>query len=308
MLSIKNMPDGPSNAGATALHAVIFNADDFGLSRSANAGIIACHERGVVRSTSLMTGGGAFDEAADYALKNPSLDLGLHLALCEARPVSDPGVIPSLVDRDGKLPVNFAAFLKCYFSGKIRMRDVKTEFRKQLRKALDAGLRISHLDSHQHLHALPAIFEIVLRLAKENGIPAVRRPDERNARIFSNPGRLARSLQRAALSMLCRLDAKKLARFGVASTDHFSGFMEMGRWNENSLRAAIQSLRPGVTEICCHPRSGPDAASEPGCGFQHESAVFSSDGLPPLLKAENVRVTSFREWFMDADPPSENRA
>lgn len=290
-----------ANSGAfdkQTSRAVIFNADDFGFSAACNAGIIACHERGVVCSTSLMAGGAAFGEGVAYAQKNPSLDIGLHLALCDSAPVCDPADIPSLVSPGGKFPPGFAAFLKHYAGGRIRKPEIEKEFRAQLNKVSSTGIKISHLDSHQHLHALPAIFEIVARLAAEYRIPAVRCPDERGA-----PAAPAgRALQRLALSAACRLGRRTRAHLQVASPDHFAGFMDMGRWNETSLRARIQSLPHGLTEICCHPRS--ERGEEPGCDFREEMAALSAGGLKQFLEQQKVRVTSFGEYFAGQPSPA----
>jgi predicted glycoside hydrolase/deacetylase ChbG (UPF0249 family) len=286
--------------------AVIFNADDFGFSPACNAGIIACHERGPVRSASVMAGGEAFGEAADYARKNPALDLGVHLALCDARPVCKPGEIPSLAGADGKFAPGFGVFVRRYATGGVRLAEVEKEFRAQVEKALQAGIAISHLDSHQHLHALPAIFELVVRLAGEYRIPAVRCPDEcGGATVFAalRQGRAVRLAQRLALSAACGAGRRAIARTkgGVAGTDHFSGFMDMGRWNEASLRERIGSLQAGVTEICCHPRS--ERGLERGCDFQAEMEALTSEGLKRFLEEEKVRVTSFGEYFTNPAPP-----
>ena len=276
--------------------AVIFNADDFGLSKSINAGIVTSHQQGVVRSASIMVTGVAFDEAAQFALEKKTLDLGLHLTLCEGRPVCDPADVPSLISHDGLFFENHTAFLRRYLGGKISLKEVEKEFRAQLNKAIAASLHISHLDSHQHLHALPSVFEIVLRLAKECGIPAVRRPDELDASMSA--GRPMRTLQRIALSLACRVSKTRIAKSGIACPDQFFGFMQMGRWDERSLRAAIGMMRPGITEICCHPSS--ERGAESGCDFQKETETFVGEELKRILKEENVRVTSFREAFAAA--------
>jgi predicted glycoside hydrolase/deacetylase ChbG (UPF0249 family) len=297
MLSIKKRPANSGGNAKETLRAVIFNADDFGLNSSANAGIRTCHEKGVVLSTSLMSTGEAFDEAVDYASRTPSLDTGLHLALCETRPVSDPCEIPSLISDGGLFAPNFAAFLKLYLCGAIQLHEVEREFRAQVKKALDTGLRITHLDSHQHLHALPSILEIVIRLAVENKIPSVRCPDERRAPVMAalREGRVGRAMQRFALSTASRLGRRSIACSRVATTDHFLGFMEMGRWKECSLRAGIQSLPPGLAEICCHPRQEPEPSA--GSDFPGEITALTSDGLKLFLEKSKVQVTSFREYF-----------
>ena len=190
---------------------VIFNADDFGLCASINRGVIASHHEGIVRAASLICTGDAFDEAADYARKNPSLDLGLHLSLVDGTPVGSPSTVPTLIGTDGFFHPNYGSFLRRYITGKIAVVEIETEFRAQLRKVLDAGLRISHIDSHQHLHVLPAILEIVTRLAGEHGIPAVRLPDERGAFASLFRGHLKRWVPRTALSLVCRVSKSRLA-------------------------------------------------------------------------------------------------
>jgi predicted glycoside hydrolase/deacetylase ChbG (UPF0249 family) len=283
---------------------VIFNSDDFGLSASSNGGVIACHERGIVHSTSLMATGPAFAAAAAYASAHPSLDTGLHLALCEVAPACDSAEIPTLVTPCGSFHPDFGSFLRHYLTGRISAAEIEKEFRAQLNIVLNAGLAITHLDSHQHLHALPAIFAIVVRLAVEYRIPAVRTPDERSASILRNllQGRAGRTLQRIALSASTRTGRRALASTRVATPDHFAGFMDMGRWSEPSLRARILSLPPGLTEICCHPRCEP--GTDPACDFQAEMEALASDGLRQFLAREKVEVTTFREYFTNPAPPA----
>src|SRR5260370_40312458 len=57
---------------------LIFNADDFGASTGVNHGILACHTRGVLTSTSLMVTGRAVDEAVAISRDHPALAVGLH--------------------------------------------------------------------------------------------------------------------------------------------------------------------------------------------------------------------------------------
>ena len=280
----------------SARRYVIFNADDFGLCTGVNAGVIASHQGGVVRSASLIATGEAFDEAADYARNNPSLDIGLHLALCDGVPVSDSARVPSLVTSDGRFDKSWSGFLRRYLRGKISLRDVEAELRAQLEKSLACGLRISHLDSHQHLHALPGIFEIVLRLAEEHGIRAVRSPLEHST--LFNVG-VVRTLSRLALGNIFRIARRKLVHSTVRTADHFLGFMHAGRWNLRNLCASIAALRSGVTEICCHPCAEPIAESIHGWryNFPAELDALTSAQLRRYLHEANVCVTGFGEYF-----------
>ncbi len=281
---------------ALPARSVIFNADDFGLCAGMNAGVIASHQDGVVRSASLIVTGDAFEEAADYAVENRSLDCGLHLALCEGRPACDPAWVPSLVGADGRFHRNYAAFLRRYFCGKIRLAEVEAEFAAQLRKAQARGIAVSHLDSHQHLHALPAVFAIVARLAQAHGIRAVRNPLER-ASLFDR--RISRSAARLGVGGAFHLASRRLAGASPRTPDHFLGVMQAGRWNAGNLAAAIRTLRPGLTEICCHPRreTGVESAYRWGYRFREELEALTGEGVRRSLDENQVSVTSFREYF-----------
>ncbi len=276
---------------------VIFNADDFGLCASINTGVIAAHETGVVRSASVIATGGAFEQAAEYARTHSTLDTGLHLALCDGRPVCDPAEVRSLVDADGRLPKNHAAFLQRWLTGRIAPGEVAGELRAQMKKARDAGLQITHLDSHQHLHALPGVLKIVATLAAEHGVRGMRHPDERGAVSLLRP---FRSAQRVALSSVLRFAESTAGDAESSTVDHFLGVMDAGRWNGQNLRRRIRALQSGLTEICCHPRAAAlpgEEAQDWGYDYHAELAALTDPELPRFLNAERVLITSFGESF-----------
>jgi len=141
---------------------VIVNADDFGLSRSVNSGVIEAHERGIVTSASLMVERPAAAEAAAYARERSELGLGLHTELRAWR------VARVALPRRGA--VRSAAVLE---------RRVSTELRRQLdRFRMLCGRDPSHLDSHQHRHLWEEVRPAFERAADELGVP-LRRVDPR---------------------------------------------------------------------------------------------------------------------------------
>jgi len=157
----------------------ILNGDDFGLSAGINRGIIEAHREGILTSASLMVVGEAFEEAVTLAHENARLSLGIHLTLVEGSPVLPPNQIPSLVTRDGRFVGSLGAFLTRWLTGRIRLQEVQRELEAQVEKALKGKLRVDKLDSHMHVHLLPGIFHLVLRLAKQYRIKAIRIPRER---------------------------------------------------------------------------------------------------------------------------------
>src|SRR4029450_3556114 len=74
---------------------LIITADDFGISRGINRGIVEAHLSGVVTSTSLMVDRPAGEGAVALARRCPKLSLGLHLELDGV----GPGDVPAEIER-----------------------------------------------------------------------------------------------------------------------------------------------------------------------------------------------------------------
>jgi chitin disaccharide deacetylase len=117
---------------------------------------------------------------------------------------------------------------------------IERELRAQIEKVLAAGLTLTHLNGHQHLHLLPRIFRVVARLAKEYGIGYVRIVDDR--------GGAARQLSIRALSFLGRR-----ARTPGLTNDRTIGVAGAGH-----LQAIVPLLDhvEGTTELVTHPGVG----------------------------------------------------
>jgi len=273
---------------------VIINADDFGLCEPVNQGVVEAFDRGVVTSASILATGEAFEQAAELATARPALDLGVHLALTQTRPLSPPERVPSLIDGSGRLLDGWAAFLGRYARRGVGRRDIETELRAQIERTREAGLRVSHLDSHQHLHMLPGVLPLVVGLASEYGIGALRYP--RQGRATASTG-LSRRLQGKALNGLCRLGARTLRSNGLLIADDFRGFREAGRWDRESLAGTLRELDGGLTEICCHPGAD-DAIDEQlrwGYRWEHELAALTSPEVEAAVAERGAALTTYRE-------------
>ena len=155
---------------------LVVNADDFGISARINEGILLAHRAGIVTATSLMAVGRAFEQAVQYCRAAPALDVGVHLTLVAERPLL--AGRSSLAGDDGRFPESAGAFLRRWLKGSIRRADVQAEWSAQIERVLDHGIRVTHLDSHQHVHILPGLADLSLKLAARYTIPFVRVPVE----------------------------------------------------------------------------------------------------------------------------------
>lgn len=153
----------------------IINADDFGISPGVNQAIAKGFKEGILNSTSIMITLKYAGQAVAMMKDLTGLNVGLHLNLTNEYPAADPKDIPLLVDENGKFKHGFVnLFLLSFFKPKAMRRQVEIEARAQLEKAQKAGIKLSHIDSHRHVHMIPLIFKIVKKLKEENGIERIR--------------------------------------------------------------------------------------------------------------------------------------
>ena len=277
---------------------LIINADDFGLHTLVNNGIIRGYENGLITSTSIMPSGKAFEDAAALALAHPELGIGVHLTLVAEHTLTDPAMIPSLTDAEGCMPANYGKFLLRFVQGEIALKDIRLELMAQIEKAIAAGINVTHLDSHQHLHVFPGIIDIVLDLARQYGIKAMRIPDEPYLFLQQRQGALPRVLARNGLTFLARLARKKAVKSGIAVPQHFFGMLSGGNMAEASLVQIIKQLPPGISEIMMHPGLNNEhlnAVYGWQYHWQNELQAVMSPAIRQFIKINGIQMISFGE-------------
>src|SRR6202035_4124974 len=180
-------------------------------------------------SPTLLPNGASFASAVELAKLTPSLGVGVHLNLSDGKPVSPPETVQSLVNARGEFAGGPEALLLRIARRNLRLNEVEIEWESQIQKVRNAGIHPTHLDGHKHVHMLPGMFEIALRLAKRNSIAAVRISHEGSSRraalstvVHQNiPLVMKQAVQARVLNLLAR-DAGVLAEAaGIATTDYF---------------------------------------------------------------------------------------
>ena len=276
---------------------LIVNADDFGLTTGVNRGILRAFKDGIVTSASLLVTGSAFEDAVALARLNPELEVGLHLALVEERAVLGRETLPTLVDETGRLPRTSGEFFRRAFRKRINWDEVEREIAAQIACFQKTGLRFSHLNSHQHLHMFPPVFQIVRRLTRRMDNVWIRNPAGpwRKA-----PGvRMERWVQQLGLNLTC------LATRGLHDPplqqmpDGMCGFEVGGRLTRSALEQILRKIPDGLYELICHP--GEDDAgtrtrySHWGYRWAEELEALTASGTRCLLEEQKIALTSFAQ-------------
>lgn len=124
---------------------LIFNADDFGQTSGITRGIVECHTRGVVTSTSLMVTGRAVEEAVELSRQHPGLAIGLHF------------------DVWGEDEREFDT---------TDLAATRAELDRQLDRFTSLMGRLpTHIDSHRHAHREAHLFPHFLNWCQKVGVP-----------------------------------------------------------------------------------------------------------------------------------------
>ena len=254
------------------MNALVITADDLGISSGVTRGVLEAHRRGVVRSTSLLVTFPAGEEAAGAAHAEPGIEVGLHLDFVGGRPASDPALVRSLVDSDGRFHP-LGEFTVRLALGRIRLAEIATETRAQAERAAGWGIAASAWDSHRHTHLMPPITHVIATVARERGVRWLRR---------TRPPRAAASLKAQVLGAASIAGA--LLRRGLPGNDWFVDLSALPH-RADAASVALLAAYPGIGEIIAHPGYPDDELRATGDGLvlrRHDDLMVLVD---PLLRS-----------------------
>jgi predicted glycoside hydrolase/deacetylase ChbG (UPF0249 family) len=269
---------------------LIVNADDYGLTEGISRGILLAHLHGVVTSTSVLGNGRALSTAGSW-LTAVDMAVGVHLAAVgEDPPLLSAREVPSLVDRRGRLPRTWRAFLLRSAAGRVDMEDLAKEFEAQLGAATSLGVPLTHVDTHQHLHLWPPVAKVVIDLARRAGIAGIRVPrSHRLGAVRYGVNRLA-----ARLAAQCRAAGLRFPAF-------CAGVDQAGRLDGPAFDSALETLaRMGAptAELCAHPGVADDPPRSRyrwGYHWQDELSALTDPALPAKIAAHDFVLGTYAD-------------
>jgi hopanoid biosynthesis associated protein HpnK len=240
---------------------LIVNADDFGLTTLVSQAIIDGHNRGLISSTSLLANGEAFESAVALVRQAPQLGVGVHLNLTEGKPVAPASSSATLVNGQGLFARTPVSLWREIILRRVSAAEIERELRAQIEKVLAAGIGPTHLDSHKHVHALPFLGSMAIKLAREYGIPAVRSVAERQPALGCllrrYPGAIATIVRQLlsswTLTVVSKGSARQIRRAGLVCAVRFYGLTATGFLDEEVIREILSNLPEGTSELMCHP-------------------------------------------------------
>jgi hopanoid biosynthesis associated protein HpnK len=278
---------------------LIITADDFGLSGGVNRAVERGWKSGILTCASIMAGGAAFDEAAEIARRNPSLQVGLHLTLVQGRAVLPPAGLPDLVDGGGNFSDNPVKSGIRYFFDRGLYCQLKREIEAQIKKVLDAGIGLTHIDGHLNIHLHPTVFRILLELMPQYGITTFRLSRERlseNLR-FDGERKFGKIIEKLIFGFLTDHARPELDRLGILYASEVKGVLNSGRMTEEYVLNIVDGLQDGLTEIYFHPGILPDAEISrrmPDYRHKEELAAVTSPLVRQKLQGLQIELQNYR--------------
>ncbi len=240
----------------------ILNADDFGMSKAYNTAITEGVQKGILKSASLVANGEAFNEAVEKVIPAcPELGVGVHLNIMEGKPLVK--TLTGLTDEEGNFNNSYLKLINkaCSPKNKDFLEQLEREFCAQIDKIRNAGVKITHIDSHVHTHAIPPIFDLVCKIAKDYDIPQIRTQYEEmytvpDVMIYLNRTYPLNLIKIALLNSFTAKNRKLVTKYGLRTNNYLIGVGYTSMMNSMTVACGLSKLsrkRNIVVEALIHP-------------------------------------------------------
>ncbi len=260
---------------------------------------------GIVTSSTLMANGPAFAEAVALAKSVPQLSVGCHIVLIDGEPIEGQSRIPTITDSNsGRFRDGLKGFAARAVTGRMSAEEIWREASAQMRKIQQAGISISHFDTHKHTHIFPLVLRPLLRAAAECGVRAVRNPfgprmPLKSSQLLTRPNLWTRVAEVQVLHRFAGKFRQAVDAEGFSTTDGTLGIEVTGTLDETLFQAIASSIPEGTWEFVCHPGYN-DAELQAAKtrlrdSRETELRVLTLPAARSLLNSYGIELISYRD-------------
>jgi len=272
---------------------IMLHADDAGMCEEANTATAHLLENNYIQSAAIMAPCPTADDFINWAIKNPTEDVGMHLTLTSEwkqyrwPPLTPAEEVPGLIDPEGMMWHEVPQVVM-----NASPEEVEKEIRAQIDKAIAMGHQPTHIDTHMGtLYGSPAYVEVFFRVAEDYGIPA-------NAIDLSDSVVVAKFIEQGY-----PIDENVIGIIGEYSLPKLDNFTSApnGKTYEEKVenfKALIKGLPSGLTEIIFHPSVGSENLKSITGSWQQriwESEMFGDPDLIQFFEDEGIIFTNWIE-------------
>lgn len=255
---------------------LIVNADDYGYFPCVSRGILEAVGSGKLTATGILSNGPDLNVQLGWLTTVAGLDIGVHLNLTHGLPLTG-GMAEKLFSWNGRFPDAYSMSLMI-LRGRIGIDEVRAEWRAQIEAC--QGRKLTFLNSHEHIHMLPVLFQLTLELAQEYRIPYVRLTRAE----WLLPLGFSAMVRNGLMQIMAAINQY---RFTI-QTPVLLGLSQSGKLDIEYLTKLFSRLEPGKTyELMCHPgHFNPSEITDPKLAAYHdwekELALLHSPKLQEL--------------------------
>jgi hypothetical protein len=248
-------------------------------------------EFGLVSSAATMVPCSWFPAAARFCREHPGVDMGVHITLNSEwedyrwRPLSTCDPASGMLDAEGYLHQWQPAVWES-----ASPQAVETEVYAQVRAALQAGIDVTHIDTHMGTVQHPKFQRIYLQAARDFELPAMI--PRRDAAGFRALG-LDQAAAEAAEAKVLELEASGFPMIDDETGPGLTDGMDI----LEQTRHVLRSLKPGITHFIIHPSTDtPElrAITPKGRYRVQEYELFKSDALRRFIVQEGIQIIGYR--------------
>ncbi len=255
---------------------LIIQADDVGVHPQVDQAALDAVDSGCITSLGFLVSGDTSDAVAEaIRARGPGVGLSLQLALTRLPALAD----SRLAQKGQPLPGSWRNLARRLARGAVRREDLALEVRAQVRRARALGIPIDHVDSHEHVHLMPGVADVVAKVMREEGLA-------QRVRITRTPrGELAKDARAVALRAAASF-SRRTAWKGFASPDRVVGVAEQGAHADfvhaldrvsadvRSIELIVHAARPPAPEQPPLPQGGEDWIEEGRMLFAQDWSTF----------------------------------
>ena len=272
----------------------ILNADDFGRSKANNRAVLEGYNNGFLTSASLCANGKAFNAAVNEILPEcPDLGIGVHLNIVDGKALTESDM---LTDKKGRFNNGFLSILLKSNSQRF-LYQVEQEFRAQI-ELVQRYHEIDHITSHNHIHAIPSIFNITVKLAEEYNIPYVRThyeefyviPSIKRHLSFRYPLNIIKLI---VLNAFSKKNKKLSAQSTIKTNDYIIGIGYEGMMDSDAVSCGIEDFEEDCTvetpiHPCCYIKNKSDR-------HYKEFKITQDKALEYKIKISGFEITNYKK-------------
>ncbi len=278
---------------------LVFNSDDFGYSSAFNEGIRRGYLSGVLTSTCILANGEAFDQAVDVVLPElENIGVGIHLNIIEGRSLTSQKM---LTDSEGVFNNGFVQILQKSYNKEF-IKQVEIESRAQIEKIL-SKTPVDHINSHVHTHAIPELFKLTCKLAKDYEISNIRTQYEKPYFVpnFHKHMRMKYPINLVKLVLLnnfSSINKDYLKKVGLNTNDYILGVSYTGYMDEDSVIYGLNAIKDEscLTEILIHPTYFEKTNIEKPLNY-NEFLITQSDTIKSRIIGQNWELSNYKQMI-----------